>query len=392
MQSTFLFTGSWNIPLRGMSSEGDGIHVFRLNPETGALTPVFHFRTSANTSILALHPHLPVLYATDEQRNHDGVEGAGGGVLAFSIDPATGALALLANRPTYAACTSYVHVDPTGRLLAFSNHGSTAPGCYALRFRQTQDGRYEVFRETDAVSTGVYPLDGRGIPAQTPQLFPLAYNGAHLHSAMFSPDGRFLLSCDKGTDKLCVFRADAAAQRIVPNDPPFYQASARIAPRHIVFQPGTPFFFVCNELGYTVSAYRLDGASGEITPLCQLPTIPSPLPDSAGGTADIRLCHGFLYVSTRFREAAVSPCYVAIYAVHPDGRLRHVAYLPLPGDNPRGIQFSPDGRFFYTADMNSHTITRFLVDAETGLLSQPQTVAEVGSPSCIQIGQFTAPK
>lgn len=390
MGNTFLFTGSWNIPFYGMSSDGDGIHVFRMNEETGELSFAFHYKTEANTSILALHPSKPVLYATDEQRNHGGIPGSGGGVAAFAIDPDTGRLTLLSDARTYAPCTSYVDVLAPGSLLAFSCHGSTAAGCYQVSFRQTADGGYETYHVTDRVCVGAYALDAHGAITGGPKLFPLDANGAHFHSVKFSPSGRWAVACDKGTDKLCVFRVAPDRSGFAPNDPPFYQIPEHIAPRHITFLPGTEYFFVCNELGYTVSAYRLCEESGRITPLDRQSTMPYAVADALGGVADIHLGSGgrFLYVSNRFREPEASPSYLAIFAVQPDGTLRPVDYHRLRGENPRGFSFDPSGRFLFTADMNSGTVSRFLVDQKTGLLSGETVAVQVPSPSCIRIRRF----
>ncbi len=389
MTNTFLFTGSWNIPFYGMSSDGDGIHVFRMDERTGALSLAYHYKTSANTSILALSPKLPCLYATDEQRNHGADPGSGGGVFAFSIDPDSGALTLLSEARTYAPCTSYVHVDATGSLLAFSNHGSTAPGCYQVSFRQKPDGSYETYQVTDRVSVGVYALDAQGGITGQPDLHPLDCNGAHFHCIQFSPSNRWLVACDKGTDKLCVYRAEIARKRIVPAGTP-YQLTRHIAPRHIAFLPGTEYFFICNEIGFTVSAYRLCEQSGAIEALDQQLTMPCAIAAQLGGVADIRVSKNgrFLYVSNRFREPGVSPSYLAIFSIRPDGTLLPVDYHRLGGENPRGFNFDPSGRFLYTADMNSGTISRYLADADTGLLSGETVVAEVRSPSCIQIARF----
>jgi len=385
MSRTFLFAGTYQLPGYGLASGGDGIHVYELEPETGALTHVFHYATRANTSILAISPNRRNLYATDEQRDHGGVKGAGGGVLAFRIDRETGHLELLGTAPTYSPLTSYVNVDPTGSLLAFSNHGSTAYGEYRVTFRRGPDGKYVTETETDRVSVGVYALGADGSILGEPDIHPLDVNLAHFHSAMFSPSGKWLLACDKGTDKICVYRVDLENRRVLDNDPPYWYAGKRIAPRHIAFLPGTPYFFVCNELGYSVSAYRLDEETGVITPVDNKPTLPMQPDDAAGATADIRINNGFLYVSNRFRTVGLYPSYIAVYRIGEDGRLSLAEYRKLAAENPRGFNFDPSGRFLYTADMDSDSITRYDVDPAAGTLSNPQTAAQIGTPCCIQI-------
>lgn len=389
MANTFLFAGSWQIPCYGLTCDGDGIHMYRVSEQDGTLTHTDHYKTSANTSILALSPNGSNLYATDERRNHNGIEAAGGGVLAFSIDPVAERLVFINSGRTFAPFTSYVDVHQSEKLLAFSNHGSTMVGEYQVAFRQKSDGTYETFRVTDRVSVGVYALDGCGGISGNPDIHPLDANGAHFHCAKFSPSGKWLLAADKGTDKICVYRTDSTRGRIYPNDPPYFRCAPSTAPRHIAFLSGTPYFFVCNEIGFTVSSYQLDEATGVIWELDNKSTLPSPMDSSLGGVADIRIQGRFLYVSNRFRESDVSPSYIAVYEISADGgKLREVEYYALTGNNPRGFNFSPDGRFLYTGDLNSGTITRYLVSRDTGRLSDPMIVAEMGSPSCIQLAKI----
>ena len=53
------------------------------------------------------------------------------------------------------------------------------------------------------------------------------------------------------------------------------------------------------------------------------------------------------------------------YAVEADGaRLRLLDTVPVAGDFPRQIAFSPDGRLLFAANQRSGTVSVFQVDAE----------------------------
>ncbi len=60
---------------------------------------------------------------------------------------------------------------------------------------------------------------------------------------------------------------------------------------------------------------------------------------------------------------------LARYAVEADGaRLRLLGTVPVSGDFPRQIAFSPDGTLLFTANQKSSTVSVFHVDATSGEL------------------------
>src|SRR5262245_55375825 len=60
-----------------------GIYLFRLNTETGKLTPHGLAVESPNPSFLAIHPSRKYLYAANELSNFDGHSGA---ISSYSVD------------------------------------------------------------------------------------------------------------------------------------------------------------------------------------------------------------------------------------------------------------------------------------------------------------------
>jgi 6-phosphogluconolactonase (cycloisomerase 2 family) len=59
------------------------------------------------------------------------------------------------------------------------------------------------------------------------------------------------------------------------------------------------------------------------------------------------------------------------YAIEADGaRLRLLDTVPVGGDFPRHIAFSPDGRLLFAANQRSSTVTVFQVDDESGELGR----------------------
>src|SRR5690606_17715072 len=61
---------------------------------------------------------------------------------------------------------------------------------------------------------------------------------AHVHSVNLSPDNRYLLVPDLGTDRVNVYRFDGGNSKpLTPATPPYAAASPGGGPRHLAFHP-----------------------------------------------------------------------------------------------------------------------------------------------------------
>src|SRR5579862_2236893 len=98
----------------------EGIYVFRVDPETGALTQIGS-APAENPSNLALSPDGRFLYAVNELSEYEGQPG--GAASAFEIDPPTGNLTFLNRQPVLGAGPCHGMVDPSGRWLVTANYG-----------------------------------------------------------------------------------------------------------------------------------------------------------------------------------------------------------------------------------------------------------------------------
>src|SRR5689334_11040366 len=77
-------------------AKSKGIYAYRMDLATGSLTSLGLAAETPNPSFLDLNPRRHFLYAANEIDQFEGK--ASGAVSAFSIDPATGKLALLNQR------------------------------------------------------------------------------------------------------------------------------------------------------------------------------------------------------------------------------------------------------------------------------------------------------
>ena len=213
--------------------------------------------------------------------------------------------------------------------------------------------------------------------AGTPGPDPHHQASSHPHAVIFDPSGRFVIVPDKGFDRTFIFRFEDG--RLSPTEQGFVASRPGAAPRHATFHPTLKVLYVNNELDSTVTAFAWDADSGRATELQTVTTIPG---GHAGrnttaeiaASADVRV----LYVSNRGQDS------IARFAIDPaSGALSYAGHTPTGGAKPRFFALDPSGRFLFAANQDSHTITGFRLDPETGEPRPTGVVVRVGSPSAI---------
>jgi 6-phosphogluconolactonase len=340
----------------------EGIYVFRRDTESGRLS-LLHTVREADPSFLTFDPSKRYLFSVSEMRAFAG-EGMGEAV-SFRIDQNTGGLAPINRQSTHGGEPCHLTTDPSGRCLLVVNHehGSVAV------FKVGEDGSL-----SDA--THLEQHEGSG-PGPTQQ-------GPHAHFVTFDPTGQRVLICDKGIDKVMLYRLDPGAGTLSPNDPPFGSLHAGAAPRHLAFHPNGRFAYVNGEADMTVTAFTYDPASGALTELHYLSTLPEGATGERLSTAQIQVHPSgrFVYVSNRGHDT------IAIFTVDQQtGRLTAAGHASTQGRTPRNFAIDPSGTYLYAANQNSDTIVHFLIDPQSGALTPTSDVTEVGAPVCILFGE-----
>ena len=130
----FAYVGTFSSPLRDVlptqvdlpPGNGRGIHLFRVDRATGAMTPAGVHEMGTSPSCLALNAAGTRLYSANEtDRVGDDKEGT---VSAFAIDRADGKLKPLNTVRSGGAGPTYVSLHPSGRFVLVANYfgGSVA--------------------------------------------------------------------------------------------------------------------------------------------------------------------------------------------------------------------------------------------------------------------------
>jgi 6-phosphogluconolactonase len=334
-----------------------GIYVYSFDPRDGALTIVGAAAASPNPSFLTIHPTGRYLYAVHEVDTFDGQPG--GGVSAFALDPATGVPAPLNRQLSEGAIPCHVNTDAAGQYVFLANY----VGGSVTMLPVEADGCLLPASDVDQHRD-------RGAPNKQP----------HAHQIIFDPSQRWAFSPDLGLDRVIVYRPDAEKGKLVPQPGLGAKTAPGAGPRHMAFHPLGRFAYVINELNGTLSAFTFEPATGVLSELQTVSTLPEGY-DGPRSCADLHVSASgqFLYGSNRGHDSLV------IFAIDQvTGRLELVGHEPTQGKTPRNFALDPTGGYLLVANQDSSTIVTFRVDPRTGKLTPTGQVTEVPAPVCIQ--------
>lgn len=331
-----------------------GIYAFRFDRGSGELTSLGLAAETRNPTYVTFSPSGRNLYAVNELYQFQGQPA--GAVSAFAIDATSGQLTLLNQVTARGTGTCHAVVDATGRNLLAANFGSGSVVVFPL----DPDGALQpasAFEQDNG--TGPHPRQA----------------GPHAHAFNLTPDNRFALASEFGSDRLLIYRFDAAGGKLTPASPPELKLAPGSAPRHLAFHRDGKTAYSVNEIDNTITVIAYDAAAGTFRILETVPTLPA---DFTGrNTAAEVVVHPtgrFLYASNRGHHT------LAVFAIAADGRLRSLAHVPSGGRTARGFSIDPSGRWLIAANQDTHNIAVFRIDLTTGVPAATGESHEVRSP------------
>jgi 6-phosphogluconolactonase len=335
-----------------------GIYRSVLDLDTGTLSQPALAAEARNPSFVEIHPNGKFLYAVSEA-------GEAGTVSAYAIDAETGNLKFLNQQPSGGSGPCHVNVDHTGRNVLVANYGSGSISVIPIK----ADGGL-------AEPTAVVQHEGSSAN-------PSRQKGPHAHSVNLSPDNRFAFVADLGIDKIMIYKLDAEKGTLVPNDPPFVKLKPGSGPRHFAFHPNGKFAYVINELASTITAFAYQPASGALSEIQTITTLPADFHGS-NGCAEVRVHPNgkFLYGSNRGHDS------IAVYRIDPaKGTLTFVEHETTDIKTPRNFNIDPTGAFCLVANQDSDSVVVFRIDPQTGALEPTGHEISVGKPVCVRFLQ-----
>ena len=345
-----------------------GIYQAHFDTTTGQLTPPILAASTLRPSFLAITPvgqGRRCLYAVNA------INDPAATATTFLIDPKTGGLKQTGQVSSGGAGPAYISVDATGHSAFVANYiGGTV-----VSYRIQPDGTLS--QPVDRIDFKDHQKFGALGPNSARQDTP------HPHSATISPDNRYLLVCDLGTDHIDIFAIHPDTGELT--DPrPFTNDHPGSGPRHVAFHPNGRWVYGINEIDSTLDHYLWTATRFSDTPQGLLvntntpvKTIAPDFPRDKNTAAELAISADglFLYASNRGEDSLV------VFSIRPkDGKLELVQRISCGGKTPRHFCLDPTMQWLLCGNQDSATVAVFRRDAATGKLTGPTQTVSIDSP------------
>jgi 6-phosphogluconolactonase len=340
--------------------DSKGIYRAEFDAQSGKLSNLALAGEVASPSFLAIRSDGKFLYAVGEISNFGGKKE--GAVNAFAIDPKTGDLTLLNQQPSGGSGPCHVVLDRTGKHVLVANYGGGSVASLPIG----DDGKL-------GPPASVIQHRGKSVN-------PSRQQGPHAHSINIDASNRIVAAADLGLDQVLLYRFDATTGKLTPNDPPHAAVAPGAGPRHFAFHPTSPYAYVINELGNTVTVFDFDAGKGSLTSKQDITTLPADW-TKASYTAEV-VAHPngkFLYGSNRGHNS------IAAFRIDSlSGKLTLVGIQGEGIKTPRNFAIDPTGKFLLVGNQDSNSIAVFAIDQTTGALTPAGSPFAVPMPVCVR--------
>ena len=342
--------------------ESKGIYRSALDEGSGELSDPVLAAELENPSFLVVSPDQNYLFAVSENEKFKGDEG--GGVSSFAISE-DGGLTLINQVNSGGGAPCHISIDPEGKCLLVANYMGGSTSSYQI----TVDGKI-----VSPAAEGFIQHEGQG--AQLPR-----QASPHAHSVNVDPSSKRAYVADLGLDKVLIYKLDAAAGTIVPNDPPFLKLPDATGPRHFSFHPSGKWAYTNLEMSLQVAALGHDPETGALNVLEIESTVPDGTGRKGNSTAEC-LVHPtgkWVYVSNRGHDS------IAAFAIdQKTGKLDFIEREFTQGKTPRNFGIDPSGKFLIAGNQGSGNVVVLKIDQDTGSLNPTGHEIELPAAVCIR--------
>lgn len=325
----------------------EGVYKFVLDTKKTMITSVTPAAKLDNPTYLTVSNDNQYLYAVSK-------DGENGGVTSFTIDNQTGDLTKLNSRSSAGSPPCHVSIKSDNSNVVTANYHTKKVESYLTN----SDGSLQS-------TTDVAEHDGSG-PHERQEK-------PHMHFAGFTPDEKFVIAIDLGSDNIITYKAEEGKLTRVHT----FETKPGSGPRHIAFHPNASIAYVMTELSSEVIVLSYNEADGSFTEKQTIKAIPSDFEDTNDGSAiHISKDGKFVYVANRGHNS------IAVFAVdEANGELTLIEWVSTEGNWPRDFVLDPTEKFLVASNQKSGTLTLFQRDEQTGKLTAVQT--DVAAPEAV---------
>ncbi|MGH9833285.1 MAG: lactonase family protein [Blastocatellia bacterium] len=228
----------------------------------------------------------------------------------------------------------------------------------------------------------VSPIGTNGVVEPTQQVLP---NHTNAHAILADAKSRYVLATTLGNDLVNVFRFDAKTGKLEPNTPSSVTVNEKTGPRHFVFHPNGKLVYVLGELNATIHVFDYDADKGHLKEKQSVSALP---PGVTGriAAADLHITPDgkFLYSSERASNTLTG------FKINPaDGTLTLIESVPTEAQ-PRGFSIDSTGHYLFAVGQRSHRMSSYQINPDNGKLARLKEYPMGKSPNWIEIVDLPA--
>jgi len=343
--------------------KSEGIYRYGFNEKTGQIDPTpRQVIKSENPSWLTLSKDQHLLFVVNE--NGPGQTDVVGKVSSFAINGKTHEVTPINQVDSKGDEPTHSSLSADERFLFVANYAvQPDPGGVLAVVPVDKHGKL-----SDVAQTSTHPAS---------HVDPERQVSSHVHSAVPTPDGKYLIASDLGADKLFVFSYDGKqAKPLQPASTPSVDLPPGSGPRHLLFSNNGKHAYLTLEMAAQVAVFDYHNGVFKRTQLLDLADKSVQQRNGAGGlhsSPDGK----FLYVANRGDANQL----VVFSIDSATGQLKEIQRRSVEGKEPREFRFDPSGKFVLIANQKSNQIVTVRRDPKTGMLGDTVQKMDVDSPS-----------
>lgn len=330
--------------------ESKGIYSFTLHAAKGSIDDIRLVAEVENPTYLSISNDQDALYSVVKKGNL-------GGVASYAINHADGALDFINMQVTEGPSPCHISVDQHEKHVVIANYHRGSIEAHPLHNRAVQP------------VTSVILNEGSG-PNTERQEKP------HVHFAGFTPDQKYVVAIDLGTDKLETYKLANLTLTKVQS----LALAPGCGPRHIAFHPNGKFAYIITELSNEIIVLTYNPENGSFHEIQYDTAVPLDYRfKSQGGAIHVSGDGRFVYASIRGYNS------IAVYKINEEtGKLSLIEHTPTEGLWPRDFSLDPSEEFLVVANQESNNLALFERNKETGRLTLLQSDVSVPYPVCVK--------
>lgn len=341
--------------------DDEKIAAFAIDAGGGQLTPRAEIPLAGGPSVTASSPDHRTIYVGHRTRP---------AISSFRVDQGTGGLTLLGTVPQEHAPT-FIAPDRTGKFLLCAYYQGGGVAVHPIG----EDGAVAASSlGWLATATGAH-----AIATDRSNRFAFVPHIARLNDNVLEPPKN-----NPGPNMIMQFRFDAHTGHLTPNSPSRIEPAERLGPRHYCFHPVLDVVYFSNEQGCSVTAYRIDSATGALSAMQTITSLPDRF-TARNTCSQIHLTPSgrFLYVGNRGHNS------IAGFAVNPaNGHLTAIGHVSTEAV-PSAFSLDPTGHFLFVAGTATGRLASYRINDETGVLTPLSTYAVGQRPAAVMAMRLT---